>query len=75
MKFKTYGCLFHYVNLAAFIFLLFSNSITDYGNTHGNLNFIEDKLWGFWICVSIGILLIIFDSFILIKMRKNKTGV
>jgi hypothetical protein len=72
IKYRDLEIKFYPINIIGWLFLLFTKP---QGNLDElNLNFWEDKLWGYWVCLAFGVILIIYDSFILLKIRKNNTN-
>ena len=66
VKLKDYNTIFHLINFLALLFFIFTSP-------GGLLNiFGAIKLWGYWVCLGFGILLVLLDIFILMKQRKSQ---
>jgi hypothetical protein len=69
VKIKDYNNIFNLINIIGLLLLFGSHSI---------YNAMSDiRLWGFWVCFIWGAAMIIYDTIILLKIRKNggKTSV
>ena len=64
IKYKDYNNIFNMINIIGFILLCSSNSIFNIMN--------DTRLWGFWTCVIWSGIMIIYDSIILLQIRKNR---
>jgi len=63
VKLKDFNNIFVVINIIGLMFLSVSHS----------LNIFNDKrLWGFWVCLIWSATMIIFDSIILLKIRKER---
>jgi len=63
IKLKDFNNIFVVINIIGLIFLSVSHS----------LNIFNDKrLWGFWVCLIWSAIMIIYDSIILLKIRKER---
>lgn len=66
IKYKDFNNIFHLVNIIGMITFYFTNPFM--------VNFFDGtKLWGFWISFIWALGLIIYDTIILIKIKRNKT--
>jgi len=65
VKLKDYNNIFNLLNITGLILLF---------ETHSIFNIFNDtRLWGFWVCVFWSTGMIIYDSIVLIKIRKKPT--
>lgn len=64
VKWKDYNNIFYLLNLLALIFFSFTQP--DMDNT-----FLNIKLWGYWVGFGLGVILVIYDTFVLLKMRRK----
>ena len=63
VKLKDFNNIFVVINIIGLMFLSVSHS----------LNIFNDKrLWGFWVCLIWSAIMIIYDSIILLKIRKER---
>ena len=63
IKLKDFNNIFVVINIIGLMFLSVSHS----------LNIFNDKrLWGFWVCLIWSAIMIIYDSIILLKIRKER---
>ena len=74
LKFKDFNSIFILINIVAWILLLFTNPRTNLNLNEIDMNIWEDKLWGYWVSLGFGLILIIYDSIILVQIKKNKTS-
>ena len=66
VKLKDYNTIFHLINFLALMFFYFTSP-------GGLLNIFGGiKLWGYWICLGFGVIIVLFDAFIFIKQRKSQ---
>lgn len=72
LKSKNFKNTFNFINIIALILLVFTNPSENI--EHIDMNLFKDKLWGYWICLAIALVVIVYDSLLLIKIKKNKTG-
>jgi len=65
VKLKDYNNIFILLNIVGLVFMFGSHSILS-----------EKRLWGFWVCIFWCAAMILYDSIILLKIRKerNKTS-
>jgi len=64
VKIKDYNNIFHLLNILGLVFM--------YG-THSMYNIMnEERLWGFWVCIIWSSIMIIYDTLILLKIRRNR---
>lgn len=64
IKLKDYNNIFHLINIVGLIFLF---------GTHSMYNVMsEERLWGFWVCIVWSATMIIYDSIVLLKIRKGR---
>lgn len=66
IKNKTFNRNFNVINITALILIY----LTDPSYTIIRIG--EGKLWGYWVCISAGLIMIIYDTILLWKLRKNK---
>jgi uncharacterized membrane protein (UPF0136 family) len=62
IKLKDYNSIFHFINGLALLSLVFA---------HGSNIMNQDRLWGYWVCLSMAVIMVVFDTVVLIKFRKN----
>jgi hypothetical protein len=62
VKLKDFNNIFILLNIVGLTLMFYSYSIYNVLN--------EERLWGFWVCVSWSAILNIYDSFLLFKLRK-----
>jgi hypothetical protein len=67
IKYKDFNNIFIFINIIALILLFLANPIMDLAKD-------ESRLWGFWFCTLFGLFMIISDTILLIRIKKNKTG-
>jgi hypothetical protein len=72
IKYKDFNNSFNWINIIAWILLLFTNPIINWNVSIINWDFWSDKLWGYWVCLVFGIIMIIYDSMTLIKIKHKK---
>lgn len=66
VKFKDFNSIFLYLNLTGILMIIISKSPFNFFN--------DDKLWGYWVCLICGLIIMIYDIFILYESKKsNKT--
>jgi hypothetical protein len=67
IKIKNFNNIFYLCNIIGLIMTFFNNPST--------FTFFigEGKLWGYWICIFFGIIMIAYDSILLWKLKKNRT--
>ncbi|MDD4993994.1 MAG: hypothetical protein PHR83_17370 [Paludibacter sp.] len=64
IKFKDYNNIFILLNFVGLVSLFW---------THSMYNVMSEKrLWGFWVCLIWGAIMIIYDCIILLKIRKER---
>jgi hypothetical protein len=64
VKIKDYNNILHLLNILGLVFM--------YG-THSMYNIMnEERLWGFWVCIIWSSIMIIYDTLILLKIRRNR---
>lgn len=68
VKIKDYNNIFHLLNILGLVFMYGTHSMFYIMN--------EERLWGFWVCIIWSSIMIIYDTLILLKIRRNriKTG-
>jgi hypothetical protein len=63
IKLKDFNNIFILINIIGLIFLSVSHSLNVFNDT---------RLWGFWVCLIWSTTMIIYDCFILLKIRKAR---
>ena len=61
IKLKDYNSIFHFINWLALLSLVFA---------HGSNIMNQDRLWGYWMCLALAVIMIVFDFVVLIKFKK-----
>lgn len=64
IKYKDFNNILLLINTLALILILFTDPVVFLMGSNG--------LYGYWICVTLGMLLIIYDTIIIIKIKKNR---
>ena len=63
VKLKDYNSIYHLVNDMALIFLLLAN---------GPDIFFQSKLWGYWVCLTLVIIMVVYDTVRQFKSKKKQ---
>lgn len=68
VKIKDYNNIFNMLNVLGLVFMYGTHSMFYIMN--------EERLWGFWVCIIWSSIMIIYDTLILLKIRRDriKTG-
>jgi hypothetical protein len=64
VKLKDYNNVFNLMNIVGLIFMYWTHSMYNIMN--------EERLWGFWVCIIWSSIVIIYDTLILLKIRRNR---
>jgi hypothetical protein len=62
LKLRSYNQLFLFINNLALLFLLFA---------HGPNILNQERLWGYWVCLALVIILVIYDTIVFMKIKKQ----
>jgi hypothetical protein len=62
IKIKDYNNIFHFINSVALIILFLTKPAL----------YTDSKLWGFWVCLTLGFVLLAYDTVVLILIKKNR---
>jgi len=62
IKLKDYNNIFYLINIGGLIFL--------FGTYSMNNLMSDERLWGFWVCIIWSAIMIVYDSIVLLKIRK-----
>ena len=63
IKLKDHNSIFHFVNDLSLIFLLFA---------HGPNPLNQNRLWGYWVCLALVVIMVVYDSTVLFKSKKKQ---
>jgi len=61
IKIKDYNSIFHFINVIAWIMLAMTQPAL----------FTSTKLWGYWVCLTLGLVLVVYDTAVLMKYKKE----
>jgi len=64
IKVKDYNNIFILLNILGLVFMYGTHSLFYIMN--------EERLWGFWVCIIWSSIMIIYDTLILLKIRRNR---
>ncbi|MDD4968273.1 MAG: hypothetical protein PHT07_02470 [Paludibacter sp.] len=64
IKIKDYNSIFHFINIVAWIMLALTQPAL----------FTSTKLWGYWVCLALGLLLVVYDTVVQMKLRSKPKG-
>jgi len=63
VKFKDFNNIFMLINIIGLVLMFYSHSIANILN--------DDRLWGFWVCISWSATMIVYDGLLLFRLKKE----